>query len=44
MDGIPSLTLLDLVIEVFHSVPNRTDETQERAAGKPVGSCQAKHA
>ena len=26
MDGIPALTLWDLVIEVFHSVPNRTDE------------------
>ena len=25
MDGIPSLTLCDLVIEVFHSVPNRTE-------------------
>ena len=25
MDGIPALTLWDLEIEVFHSVPNRTD-------------------
>ena len=25
MDGIPAVTLWDLVIEVFHSVPNRTD-------------------
>ena len=25
MDGLPALTLWDLVIEVFHSVPNRTD-------------------
>ena len=25
VDGIPALTLWDLVIEVFHSVPNRTD-------------------
>ena len=25
MDGFPALTLWDLVIEVFHSVPNRTD-------------------
>ena len=25
MDGIPALTLWNLVIEVFHSVPNRTD-------------------
>ena len=42
MDGIPALTLWDLVIEVFHSVPNIC--TQERATEKPVGSCQAKHA
>ena len=44
MDSIPALTLRDMVIEVFHSVPNRTDGTQERAMGKPVGRCQAKHA
>ena len=25
MDGISALDLWDLVIEVFHSVPNRTD-------------------
>ena len=25
MDGIPALTLWDLVIEVFHSVANRID-------------------
>ena len=25
MDGIPALTLWDLEIEIFHSVPNRTD-------------------
>ena len=25
MDGVPALTLWDLVIELFHSVPNRTD-------------------
>ena len=29
MDGIPALTLRDLVIEVFHSVPNRTDGPRE---------------
>ena len=42
MDGIPALDLWDLVIEVFHSVPNR--RTQESATGKPVGSCQSNHA
>ena len=25
MDGIPALTLWDMVSEVFHSVPNKTD-------------------
>ena len=25
VDGIPALSLWDLVIEVFHPVPNRTD-------------------
>ena len=25
MDGIQALTLWDLVIEILHSVPNRTD-------------------
>ena len=25
IDGIPALTLWDLVIEVFHSVPNKTE-------------------
>ena len=44
MDGIPALTLWDLVIEIFQSVPNRTDGAKERATGKTVGSCQAKHA
>ena len=29
MDGIPALTLRDMVIEVFHSVPNKTERTQE---------------
>ena len=42
MDGIPALTLCDLVFEVFHSVPKRTDGPK-RATGKPVGNCQAKH-
>ena len=29
-DGIPTLTLWDLVIEVFHSVPNRTEQMDPR--------------
>ena len=29
MDGIPALDLWDLVIEVFHSSPNQTNETKE---------------
>ena len=44
IDGIPALTLGDLVIQVFRSEPNKTDGSQERATGKPVGSCQSKHA
>ena len=40
MDGISALTLWELVIEVFHSVPNRTDGPK-RAMEKPVGSFQA---
>ena len=39
MDGIPALTLWDLVIEVFHSVPNRTEGPKRELAGY-----QAKHA
>ena len=31
MDGIPTLTLWDLVIEVFHSVPNRADVPKREA-------------
>ena len=29
MDGIPALTLWDLVIEVFHSVPNKIGQPKE---------------
>ena len=43
MDGIPALTLWDLVIEVFHSKPNNT-EGPKRATGKPVSNRQLKHA
>ena len=35
MDGIPALTLWDLVIEMFHSVPNRTDGPKREPLGKP---------
>ena len=28
MDGIPALTLWDLEIEVFHSIPNQTNKTK----------------
>ena len=35
MDGIPALTLWDLVIEVFHSVPNRTDGPKREPFGNP---------
>ena len=44
MDGITALTLWDLVIEVFHSVPKRTDGPKRELRGEPVGSCQVKHA
>ena len=30
MDGIPALTLWDLVIEIFHSTPNRTEQMDPR--------------
>ena len=35
MDGIPALTLWDLVIEAFHSVPNRTDGPKREPRGNP---------
>ena len=35
MDGIPALTLWELVIEVFHSVPNRTDGPKREPWGNP---------
>ena len=35
MDGIPALTLWDLVIEVFHSVPNKTDGPKRKLRGNP---------
>ena len=44
MDGIPALTLWDLVIEVFQFRTEQNWCTQERATVKRVGGCQAKHA
>ena len=35
MDGIPALTLWDLVIDVFHSEPNRTDGPKREPRGNP---------
>ena len=35
MDGIPALTLWDLMIEVFHSVPNRTDGPKRESRKNP---------
>ena len=35
IDGIPALTHWDLVIEVFHSVPNRTDGPKREPWGNP---------
>ena len=35
MDGIPALTLWDLVIEVFHSVPNSTDGRKRELRRNP---------
>ena len=36
VDGVPALTLWDLVIEVFHSVPNRTDGPKRELRGHPA--------
>ena len=36
MDSIPALTLWDLVIEVFHSVPNQTDGPKRELRGNPT--------
>ena len=35
MDGIPALTLWDLVIEIFHSVPNRIDGPKREPRRNP---------
>ena len=36
MDGIAALTLWDLVIEVFHSVPNKIEQPKEELWGNPL--------
>ena len=35
MDGIPALPLWDLVIEIFHSVPNKIEQPKEELRTKP---------
>ena len=42
MDSVPALTLWDLMIEVFHSVPNDTDGPK-RELRKPVSNRQVNH-
>ena len=46
MDGIPALDLWDLVIDVFHSSPNPSQQNRrcKRATVKPVGKHSTKHA
>ena len=40
-DGFPALTLWDLVIEVFHSVPNRTDGSKRGPRRNPSAVVKA---
>ena len=35
MDGIPAHALWDLVIEIFHSVPNKIEQPKEKLRGDP---------
>ena len=44
MDGIPALTLWDLVIEVYRSVPNNTDGPKREPRGNPSAVVKHKHA
>ena len=44
MDGIPALTLWDLVIEVFHFEPNNTDGRKRQRRGIPSAIVKSKHA
>ena len=51
MDGIPALTLWDLVIEIFHSAPSKIKQPKEKLRGNPLqatkpnthNSIQCKH-
>ena len=45
MDGIPALTLWDLVIEVLRSVPNKTEGPKREQRGNPsaIGSPNMHH-
>ena len=36
MDGIPALTLWDLVIEIFHSAPNKIEQPKEELWRDPL--------
>ena len=36
MDGIPALTLWDLVIEIFHSAPSKIKQPKEKLRGDPL--------
>ena len=36
MDGIPALDLWDLVIEIFHSVPNKIEQPKGELRGNPL--------
>ena len=38
MDGVPALTLWDLVIEICYSVPNGIEQTKEELRGDPLQS------
>ena len=42
MDGIAALTLWDLVIEVFHSVPNLSDGPKREPLGNPSAVVEPK--
>ena len=36
IDGIPALTLWEMVIEIFHSVPNKIEQPKEELRGTPL--------
>ena len=44
MDGIPALTLWDLVNEIFHSAPSKIKQPKREATVRHVAGYQAKHA